>query len=137
MFCILFTVRPRCKTLFERIKKYLVLPMVLFLLALYFIGLRLWQNRSREILAPTVISNTSMQENESETEVIFPEKKLNINTATKEELMSIDGIGEVIALRILMKREELGSFKIIEQITQVDGIGQKTFDKIKNYIFAE
>lgn len=85
----------------------------------------------------TMATHSSTQEEVPETEESSHQKRLNINTATKEELMSIDGIGETIASRILTKREELGSFKIIEQITEVDGIGQKTFDKIKNYITAE
>lgn len=77
------------------------------------------------------------EENIEETEEDSSQEKLNINTATKEELMSVDGIGETIASRILMKREELGSFKIIEQITEVDGIGQKTVEKIKKYFTVE
>ncbi len=110
----------------------------MIILSLYSIGLSLWQNRNRELLAPVVIgTDSSAEENVKETEVDSSHKKLNINVATKEELMSVDGIGETIASRILMKREELGSFKIIEQITEVDGIGQKTFDKIKNYLTVE
>jgi competence protein ComEA len=85
-----------------------------------------------------VIGTDSLaEENVQETEEDSSQEKLNINSATKEELMSVDGIGETIASRILMKREELGGFKIIEQITEVDGIGQKTFDKIKKYLTVE
>ena len=60
--------------------------------------------------------------------------KLNINTASEEELMTLDGIGEKYAERIIETREKLGGFKSIEQITKVKGIGQKRFEKIKDEI---
>ncbi|MEG1441824.1 MAG: helix-hairpin-helix domain-containing protein [Oscillospiraceae bacterium] len=56
---------------------------------------------------------------------------ININTATNEELCKIDGIGEKFAQRIIDKRNELGGFTSIEQLKDVKGIGEKTFEKIK------
>lgn len=64
-------------------------------------------------------------------------QKLNINTATKEELMTLDGIGAAYAERILKKREMLGGFKTLEQLKEVKGIGEKTFEGIKNDITIE
>ena len=57
-----------------------------------------------------------------------------INTATKEELTTLDGIGEKYAERIIETRERRGGFTSIEQITEVKGIGQKRFEKIKDEI---
>ena len=89
-------------------------------------------------MAPVVIETDFIaEEDKKEPEEVSSQEKLNINTATKEELMSVDGIGETIAARILKKRDELGSFKIIEQMIEVDGIGQKTFEKIKKYLTVE
>ena len=58
---------------------------------------------------------------------------VNINTASKNELMSISGIGESKANSIIEYRKE-NTFKTIEDIKNVSGIGDKFFEQIKNYI---
>lgn len=60
--------------------------------------------------------------------------KVNINTATKEELMSLPGIGETKAVAILAYRQENGLFSSIEEIKKVEGIKETVFSKIKVYI---
>lgn len=60
--------------------------------------------------------------------------KVNINTASKEELMTLNGIGESKAMDIIKYREENGLFKTITDIMNISGIGEKLFDKIKNNI---
>lgn len=60
--------------------------------------------------------------------------KININTASAEELTALNGIGEMKAEAIVSYREAHGSFKQIDDIMQVDGIGQGTFDKIRDNI---
>lgn len=59
---------------------------------------------------------------------------ININTATKEELMTLTGIGESKALSIISYRETEGKFKAIEDIMNITGIKNGVFDKIKNQI---
>ena len=61
-------------------------------------------------------------------------KVVNINTASKEELMTISGLGEAKAEAIIKYREENGNFKTIEDIKNVLGIGDSLFEKIKDYI---
>lgn len=61
-------------------------------------------------------------------------EKISINTATKEELMTLSGIGESKAESIISYREENGLFEKIEDITLVSGIGEALFEKIKNNI---
>lgn len=56
---------------------------------------------------------------------------ININTATKEELMQLNSIGAVKAESIIQYREEHGSFSTIEDLMNVSGIGQKTFENLK------
>ena len=60
--------------------------------------------------------------------------KININEATKEELMQIPGIGDVKATSIIEYRTTNGLFQSIEDIKNVTGIGDSTFESIKDYI---
>lgn len=59
---------------------------------------------------------------------------ISINTATKEQLMSLSGIGESKANAIISYRDKNGKFKTIEDIMNVSGIGESAFEKIKNQI---
>ena len=61
-------------------------------------------------------------------------KKVNINTAGEEELMTLTGIGEAKAASILKYREENGRFKSIEELMQIEGIKEGVFNKIKDDI---
>ena len=60
--------------------------------------------------------------------------KVNINTAGKEELMTLTGIGETRAEAILAYRQETGGFQVPEDLMQVEGIKEKTFEKLKDQI---
>lgn len=60
--------------------------------------------------------------------------KVNINTADQEELMSVQGIGSTIARAIIDYREMNGPFQCLEDLMNVSGIGNATFERIKNYI---
>ncbi|MCI6401401.1 MAG: helix-hairpin-helix domain-containing protein [Candidatus Fimivicinus sp.] len=59
---------------------------------------------------------------------------INLNTATREELMSLSGIGEVKADAILAYRAENGAFQSVEQLLEVSGIGEKTLEKLRSQI---
>lgn len=60
--------------------------------------------------------------------------KISLNTATKEELMLLTGIGEAKAIAIIEYREQNGAFEKIEDIMNVSGIGESLFAKIKENI---
>lgn len=60
--------------------------------------------------------------------------KININTATIEELDTLPGVGEATANKILNHRKENGNFKSIEEIKNVNGIGDKKFENIRELI---
>lgn len=59
---------------------------------------------------------------------------ININLATKEELMKLNGVGEAKAELIITYRQAKGGFKDIKDIMKIKGIKQKFFDKIKDKI---
>jgi len=61
------------------------------------------------------------------------ESKINLNTATREELMSVTGIGPSTADNILAYREKAGKFSSVEDLLQVDRIGEKTLEKLRDF----
>lgn len=90
------------------------------------IGFSFWKhNRERNILITYAPPAADQEKSE------FP---ININEATHEELKKIPEIGDVKAKNIIEYREANGEFQKIEDITKVSGIGEKTFEKIKDYI---
>ena len=74
-------------------------------------------------------SNTS-----SDTSSATTNLKINLNTASKEELTKLSGIGEAKAQDIIDYRNTNGSFKTIEEIKNISGIGDALFAKIKDNI---
>ncbi len=93
----------------------------------------------------TIPSKTESQDNkeskenkESETKqqtyTQATSQKININTATQEELETLTGIGPSTATKIIQHRKENGKFKTIEDIKNVKGIGESKYDKIKDKI---
>ena len=64
-------------------------------------------------------------------------KKINVNTASVEELSLIPGIGKAIAVRIIEYREKHKRFKKVEELMNVKGIGETKFNSMKEVIFIE
>lgn len=61
-------------------------------------------------------------------------KDVNINTADKEMLTLLPGIGPVLAEAILAYRKDNGNFKSIDELTKVKGIGEKNLAKLKPFL---
>ncbi|MBO0428003.1 helix-hairpin-helix domain-containing protein [Vagococcus fluvialis] len=84
-----------------------------------------------EELSETVIAGT----NSNTANISMDEEgKVNLNQATKEELMTLSGVGEKKAEKIIEYREENGSFKTIEDLKNVNGFGEKSFESLEKYI---
>lgn len=77
---------------------------------------------------------TSFIIDDGEDNSINTNKKININTASQSQLMSLSGIGEGTAIKIIEYRTANGKFKSIEDIKNVSGIGNSKYESIKNYI---
>lgn len=60
--------------------------------------------------------------------------RLDLNTATLEELETLPGIGPVLGQRILDYRAEYGGFQTVDELIYVKGIGEKTLEKIENLV---
>jgi competence protein ComEA len=63
-------------------------------------------------------------------------EKVNLNSATVEQLQSLPGIGPAIAKSIIDHRTKVGKFNRIEEIINVKGIGEKKFQKIKDRLIV-
>jgi len=77
----------------------------------------------------TMSSDTS---NSNTTEEAGDNSKINLNTATKEQLTQLNGIGDKKAELIISYRDEHGKFKTIDELKNVSGIGDKTFAAISD-----
>ncbi len=65
------------------------------------------------------------------------EGKLNVNTATSEQLTMLPGIGKATAKNIMDYRTQNGNFKAVDDLLKVKGIGDKTLGKIKSYVILD
>jgi len=63
--------------------------------------------------------------------------KVNLNTATEAELQTISGIGQKRASDIIAYRESTGRFKSVDDLKKVSGIGDKTLEKLKEYVTVD
>jgi competence ComEA-like helix-hairpin-helix protein len=66
--------------------------------------------------------------------VLLAPNSININTASKEELTLLPGIGDAYAERIILYREDYGAFTSVEDLVKVRGIGPRRLEQIKPYI---
>ena len=70
-------------------------------------------------------------------EAARPKVKVNINTASREELESLPKIGPVLGQRIIDYRQRYGKFTSIDELTNVSGIGNATLQKLRDLITVD
>lgn len=89
---------------------------------------------NKEEAASLPAGGTSAGKNSGQEQMSGSSSLVNLNTATKEELMTLKGIGESKAEDIIRYREKSGGFKKIEDIMKISGIKEAGFQKIKDSI---
>jgi competence protein ComEA len=83
--------------------------------------------KSEDSLSAVSTSNTNVEESE----------KLNINTATEEQLIDLPGIGKVTAERILEYRKETGKFTAVEDLLAIKGISKNKLERLSPMITTQ
>ena len=68
------------------------------------------------------------------TREILPQERLDLNTASAEDLQRLEGIGPVLAEAIVRDREENGRFQSVYDLTRVSGIGEKRLEAILDHV---
>ena len=63
-----------------------------------------------------------------------PSKSVDINSAGSEELQAVPGIGKSLADRIVQFREKNGAFKSVDDLLKVQGIGEKSLEKLRPFV---
>lgn len=63
-----------------------------------------------------------------------PAGKVNLNTATAEQLTAVPGIGVKLASRIVEHRQKNGSFKSVQELMNVKGVGEKSLVKLEPFL---
>ena len=118
----------RAKLLMKEEKKspFLVLAAAMLILAALMI-FKIIDAPGADSLRAVSISETQAVMNRGITEV-ETDGIININTATAEELATLDEIGEVKARAIVEFREKYGNFRSIDELTLVEGIGEVTVE---------
>ena len=97
-----------------------------------YVNLAAIPNDGEQIFIPTIEESVIMKKTRQETGV--SSGKVNINTADKALLCTLPGIGDTRAADIIAYRQEHGNFSTIEDIMQVSGIKEGSFQKIKEMI---
>ena len=112
---------------------------VLFSITLLFIGFLLGflVGRSHNpepvlVSVPAQMQTMPTVSETSEEEIEFP---VDLNKATREELIALPGIGEKLTLRIMAYRRERGRFFALEDLLQIEGVTKKTLDKIRDFVY--
>lgn len=110
--------------------------VIVFLFVAFSVGLFAGRNLNPTPIQISVLPSPteSVTTQETESPGTEPHGPVNINTADVSALDALPGIGPVIAQRIVDHRENHGPFNYPEQLTEVEGIGPKTLEKLLDYI---
>ena len=83
------------------------------------------------------VTESASAETETTASTVPEPLYIDINSASQQELMKLDGIGEVLAARIIDYRQQCGDFRNIEELLLVEGIGQEKLNSISSFVYVE
>ena len=122
-------------------QKFPILILLTIAFCAFTLGFYLGHNRHSQpvtlsvpadmITVPLETSVPQLTETVPVTTVSFP---IDLNLASEDDLIFLPGIGEVLAQRIIVYRDEYGPFTHVEDILNVEGIGKKRFEDIYDLI---
>lgn len=122
-------------------QRFSILLLVTLLFAAFTVGLYCGRSSGKTQVSVTVSRNMQTLPPETTVPETVPEETapaitypININTADKDTLTALPGIGDVLAQRILDYREEHGSFTHVEELLNVEGIGERKMETIVDLI---
>lgn len=126
----------------EKYSRFLFAPIIVICVSLLVIAYNFTVGRDPDFLklAENQIDRAVVDAAEEPQKLVSEnenDEKINLNTATKEELDSLPGIGEAKAEAIIKLREKMNGFREIEDILNANGIGEKIFEKIKDKIYIK
>lgn len=122
----------------EKYSRFLFAPIVVIVVSFLILSYNV--TAGRRITAFDSTQETEMIYEESSEKIEITDNKngkINLNTATPDQLDSLSGIGRVKAEAIVKMRKAMGGFKSVEDILNVEGIGEKIFDGIADMLFVE
>ena len=88
----------------------------------------------RQILVPLRASRTTAPAAAAATASAAPDQPVNLNTATLEQLDTLDGVGPATAQKILDYRTEHGGFGTVDELDQIPGIGEKRLAALREHV---
>ncbi len=126
----------------EKYSRFLFAPIIVIIVSLLVITYNFTVGRDPDFLklAENQIDRAVADAAEEPEKLVIEnenDEKINLNTATMEELDSLPGIGEAKAEAIIKLREKMNGFREIEDVLNADGIGEKIFEQIKDKIYIK
>lgn len=122
----------------DRRQTLIMIGISLLVIAGVFVAIALYQPKiyvePKRIDVTSVTKQTAPEKTPDKTEELTVNYPLNINTATLEELMTIDGLGEKRASAIIEYRDYLGKYTSVKQIMEIEGFGEETYQKVAGYL---
>ena len=114
-----------------------VIYAVLLLLCAFALGYLAGFNHPSSEVSVNVVPSGGTVQRKQQTEITQPPAEtgpIDLNTADQAQLDTLPGIGPELAARIIAYRETVGSFVSTEQLKDVEGIGEKRYEEIKQMI---
>jgi comEA protein len=93
-----------------------------------------FKERSQKLAQLTSPQGEKMAQSKGKTASSLQPHSININTASKEQLQKLPGIGETYADRIVMYRDNNGPYASVDELKNVKGIGKRTLERLRPYI---